>query len=305
MRTVRDELTRIHDDTDTLVSLVESGTDVSRDLSEDLSRFSGEVQLALREHSRATEEYVGQLDNRLGDLRDRVVSAIEATGHLFYKGQREQAEQISGSVIGAGVIGGLFSLLGTAIAGKLVSNAIHDAAESRPPTPDELKEKALLLLVAKIQNERSYIPEKEIVDRATGANAILSAEDVRRILLLLVAEGSLESRTEEEAAPLRINARHPKGREALGDQAPASSAELKPSVPDFVDLGPEFGVSMSRSETDQINDISIVEIKQEYVVRVDYSRGGYSRYHDSRRYTTREEAEGIRLLAHSRLCRIG
>jgi hypothetical protein len=298
---VRDELVRIHEDTDTLVSLVESGTDISRDLSQDLSRFNSDVQLALQEHSRATAEYVGELDDRLGDLRDRIVSSIEETGSLLYKGQKEQSDQISGSIVGAGLIGGLFSLLGTAIAGKLVSNAIHDAAQSRPPTPDELKERALLLLIAKIQNERSYIPVDTIVDRAAGANAILSVEDVRRILLLLAADGAIESKSDEEGAPIRINSGHPKGQEVLGDQAPVESAQLQRSSRDFVDLGPEFGVSMSRSEADQVNNIKIVEIKKEYIVRVDYSHGGYQKYHDSRPYASSDEAEGVRLLAHSRL----
>jgi hypothetical protein len=301
MPTVRDELVRIHEDTDTLVSLVESGSDISRDLSEDLSRFSSDVQLALREHSRASAEYVGELDNRLRDLRDRVVSSIEETGSLLYKGQKEQADQISGSIVGAGLIGGLFSLLGTAIAGKLVSNAIQDAAQSRPPTPDQLKERALLLLVAKIQNERSYIPIGTIVDRATGANGILSAEDGRRILLLLAADGALESKSEEEGAPIRINSGHPKGREALGDQAPMKSVEPQRSSPDFVNLGPEFGVSMSRSEADKVKNVEIVEINKEYIVRVNYLDRGSLRQHDSLRYPTREEAEGVRLLAHSRL----
>jgi hypothetical protein len=301
MRTVQDELARIHEDTDTLVALVESDTDVSRDLSEDLSRFSSDVQLALREHSRATEEYVGQLDYRLSDLRDRVASSIEATGRLFYKGQKEQAEEISGSVIGAGVIGGIFSLLGTAIAGKLVSNAIHDAAKSRPPTPDELKEKALLLLVAKIQDERSYVPATEIIDRATGANAILSAEDVRRILLLLVADGALESKLGEEGAPIRINQGHPKGQEVLGDRTTAKSEQPERRPLDFVDLGPEFGVSMSRMEVNAVTNIAILEINKEYIVRITYEPPGYHRVHDSRPCTTREEAERIRLLAQSRL----
>lgn len=303
MSTVRDELVRIHEDADTLVSLVESGAGTSRELSEELSRFSSDVELALRDHSRATAEYVGELDDRLGDLRDRVVSAIEETGSLIYKGQREQADQISGSIVGAGLIGGLFSLLGTAIAGKLVSNAIHDAARSRPPTTDELKEKALLLLVAKIQNERSYIPVDTIVGRATGANAILSAEDVRRILLLLTADGAIEGKPDEEGAPIRINPRHPKGREALGDQTPKKPAQLQRSSTAFVDLGPEFGVSMSRSEADKVNDIKIVEINEKYIVRVDYSHGGYYKHHDSLPFTTRDEAEGVRLLAHSRLNR--
>jgi hypothetical protein len=301
MPTVRDELVRIHEDTDTLVSLVESGTDISRDLSEDLSRFSGDVQLALQEHSRATAEYVGELDDRLRSLRDRIVSAIEETGSLLYKGQKEQADQISGSIVGAGLIGGLFSLLGTAIAGKLVSKAIHDAAQSRPPTPDELKERALLLLVAKIQNERSYIPIDTILERATGANAILSAEDVRRILLLLAADGALESKSDEEGAPIRINSGHPKGQEVLGDQAPVESAQLQQPSPDLVDLGPEFGTSMSRSEVDQVNNIRIIEIDKKFIVRVNYSDDRYTRYHDSQPYTAREEAEKVRLLAHSRL----
>jgi len=283
------------------VSLVESSSDISRDLSEDLSRFSSDVQFALQEHSRANAEYVGELDDRLCDLRDRVVSAIEETGSLLYKGQKEQADQISGSIVGAGLIGGLFSLLGTAIAGKLVSNAIHDAAQSRPPTPDELKERALLLLVAKIQNERSYIPVDTIVERATGTNAILSAEDVRRILLLLAADGALESKADEEDAPIRINQGHPKGQEVLGEQTPAESAQMQRSSPDFVDLGPEFGVSMSRSEADQVKNIKIFEVNKQYIVRVDYSPSGYYRVHDSRPYITREEAEGVRLLAHSRL----
>lgn len=301
MPTVRDELVRIHEDTDTLVSLVESGSNISRDLSEDLSRFSSDVQLALQEHSRANAEYVGELDDRLRDLRDRIVSAIEKTGSLLYKGQKEQADQISGSIVGAGLIGGLFSLLGTAIAGKLVSNAIRDAAQSRPPTPDELKERALLLLVAKIQNEQSYIPIGTIVDRATGTNAILSAEDVRRILLLLAADGALESKSDEEGAPIRINLGHPKGQEVLGDRIPAKSAQPQRSSPDFVDLGPEFGVSMSRREADGVENIKIVNINNRYIVRVDYSPIGYNKFHDSRPYTTREEAEGVRLLAHSRL----
>jgi hypothetical protein len=301
MPTVRDELVRIHEDTDTLVSLVESSSDISRDLSEDLSRFSSDVQFALQEHSRANAEYVGELDDRLRDLRDRVVSAIEETGSLLYKGQKEQADQISGSIVGAGLIGGLFSLLGTAIAGKLVSNAIHDAAQSRPPTPDELKERALLLLVAKIQNERSYIPVDTIVERATGANAILSAEDVRRILLLLAADGALESKSDEEAAPIRINLGHPKGQEVLGDKAPVESSQPERSLPDLVDLGPEFGVSMSRSEVNKVKNIQIIEISKRYIVRVYYTRDGHLNCHDSQPYTTREGAEEVRLLAHSRL----
>lgn len=301
MPTVREELVRIHEDTDTLVSLVESGSDVSRDLSEDLSRFSSDVQIALREHSRANAEYVGELDDRLRDLRDRVVCALEKTGSLLYQGQKEQADQISGSIVGAGLIGGLFSLLGTAIAGKMVSNAIHDAAESRPPTPDELKERALLLLVAKIQNERSYISLDTIIDRATGANAILSAEDVRRILFLLTADGALEKKSDEENAPIRINPEHSKGQHVLGGRIPKGSAQSESWSPRFIDLGPEFGTSMSRSEVGEVNYIRILEINKKYIVRVDYSHSGYVRYHDSRPYITWEEAEAVRLLAHSRL----
>lgn len=299
MPTVREELVRIHDDTNSLVSLVESGADVSHDLSEDLWRLNGNVQLALQEHSYATAQYVGELDDRLRDLSGRIVSAIEEAGRQIYKGQKEQANQISGSIVGAGLIGGLFSLLGTAVAGKLVSDAIHDAGQSRPPTPDELKEKALLLLVAKIQNERSYIPVDTIIDRASGANAILSAEDVRRILLLLTDDGALESKSDEESAPLRINPEHPKGQEVLGDP---TSVETPPGPSsDFVDLGPEFGVSMSLSEADQVRNIKIFEVDKKYVVRVNYSTKGHYQVHDSLSYTTREEAEKVRLLAQSRL----
>lgn len=137
MPTVREELARIQHDTDALVSLAESGTDISREVSGDVSRLAGEVQLALREQSHATAEYVEQLDHRLRDVRDRVVAAIDAAGQLLYRGQQEQADQLSRAVVGGSLVGGLFSLLGTAIAGKLVSGAIHDAAASRPPTPDE------------------------------------------------------------------------------------------------------------------------------------------------------------------------
>lgn len=301
MPTVREELVRIHEDTNSLVSLVESGADVSRELSEDLGRFSGDVQLALQEHSHATAEYVGELDDRLRDLSGRIVSAIEEAGRQLYKGQKEQANQISGSIVGAGLIGGLFSLLGTAVAGKLVSDAIHDAAQSRPPTADELKEKALLLLVAKIQNERSYIPVDTIVERAAGPNAILSAEDVRRILLLLTADGALESKFEEEGAPVRINSRHPKGQEVLGDNATVESEEPEQSLPDLVDLGPTFGISMSRSEVDKVQNIHILEISNKYLVRISYLYKGDLRFHDSPYYATRQDAEKVRLIAHSRL----
>lgn len=289
MMTVRDELVKIHEDTDSLVSLVGSGTDISRDLSDDLSRLSSEVQYALQDQSRATAEYVGALDDRLRDLRDRVASAIEDAGN-----------KISWSNVGAGLIGGLFSLVGTTVAAKLVGSAIHEAAHSRPPTADELKERALLVLVAQIQNEQSWIPVETIIARATGANAILSPEDVRRILLLLATDGALESRSDEAGAPLRVNSRHPKSEEVLGIQASAKAPKLQRAA--FVDLGPEFGVSMSRSEVDKVNNITIVKIKNEYIVRIDYSERNYApMYYDSRPWSTKEEAERARLLAHSRL----
>jgi len=303
MSTVKDELVRIQADTDALVTLVESGTDISRDLSEDLSRFGTEVQSVLEDISRATDDTVRLLDDRLADLRDRCVSAIEATGALLYRGQQEQASKIGGAVFGAGVVGGLFSLLGTAIAGRFISNAIHDASENRPATPDELKEKALLLLIAKIQDERSYVPVKDIMERAAGANAIVTPEETRRMLVLLSADGALERHSDAEDASLRLNLRHPKTDVAARATLPPTLRPQEVVRLEFIDLGPAFGVSLSPREAQEVNHIKIIEVDKKLVVRVDYSSLGRWLYHDSEPCASREQAEAIRLLAHSRLRR--
>jgi hypothetical protein len=124
---------------------------------------------------------------------------------------------------------------------------------------------------------------------------------VRRILLLLAADGVLESKTDEEGTPIRINSGHPKGQAVLGDQAPKKPAQLKQSLPNIVDLGPEFSISMSRKEVKEVNSIKIVQLEKRFIVRVYYTSGFNTYNHDSRPCTTWEEAERVRLLVHSRL----
>lgn len=297
MSTVRRELERIHEDTGALVSLVESGADVSREVAEDLSRFSSEVQSALESHSRATAEYVGQLDYRLQDLRDRTVAAIEATGALLYKGQKEQADQISGSMVVSGLVGGLFSMFGSVIAGKVIGDAISDAADRRPRTPDELKEKALLLLTARIQRERSFIPVEQILERASGQNAILTSQDARRILALLTADGVLEAKSDHDGAPLRLNPKHPRAQEVLGAEVEEPDQQEPPEQLQFIDLGPAFGLSLSNLESRTVYAVEVHHYNPGYYVRIRNARTVW----DSPKFKTREEADMLRLEVEGKL----
>lgn len=300
MSSVKSELVRIQRDTESLVSLVDADADISRELSDDISRFADEVQTAVGHISAATSSTVEMLDEKLTDLRERCITAIENTGALLHRGQQEQAKAIGGSVLVAGVVSGLFSLLGMAVAGRLVSNAISRSSKNRPTTTEELKEAALILLIAELQEERTLIPSDLVIERATGPQAILSEEETRRMLVLLCGEGALERESLSQDAPFRLNATHSKVKPIL-DRYLQTNPPPSPRGPrqhDFIDLGPDLGLSLSLERAEAVQMIRVEKASKGYQV-VLHSDDDHHYY--SQKIQTHEEAERLRLEVQKKL----
>jgi len=300
MSSVKSELLRIQRDTESLVSLVDADADISRDLSNDISRFADEVQTAVEHISVATSSTIEMLDEKLTDLRERCITAIENTGALLHRGQQEQAKAIGGSVLVAGVVGGLFSLLGTVIASRLVSDAISHSSKNRPATAEELNETALILLLAELQEERAFIPSDLVIERAAGPQAILSEEETRRMLILLCGEGVLERESLGQDALFRLNVTNPKVKPILDRYLPTNP----PPSPrcarqyDFIDLGPDFSLSLSIERAEAVQEIRVQKDSKRYQVIL-RSDDGHNYY--SQDIQTREEADRLRLEVQKKL----
>jgi len=271
MTTVRDELSRIQSDTEALVSLAESNSNVSAELVNELGDFRNDVNAALADISVTTETMVANLHQQLASFEDRVAKVITASALLIHKGQKEQAQEIAGSILTGSVVGGLFSMLGGAIAGRLISDSITESAANRPPTPDEFKAKALALLLARMEAERTYVSLDEITQRASSEKeGILSGEETRRLVLVLQADGVLEQSVNSTA--FRLSRQNPLAIEFLNAYSAnkTTSSVLVSSTrdsegksrSDFLDLGPSFGLTLSYQKACQIESISISKVSQ-------------------------------------------
>ena len=293
MPSVKDELVRIHQETEALVSLAESRADLSADVFQELRAFRDEVQAAISDHALVTGALLDGLGHKLDQIRERCVMAIEDAGALLYQGQAEQARAIGGSVLAGGVLSGLFSLLGTVVAGRLISDTISESSRNRPPNPEELKEKALLLVIAELEAERAFIPAEVILQRAAGGDqAIMSQEEARRMLLLLSAAGVLENPPGNKGSGFRLCRKHPKVtqtvdayfRAASGSGAPDASREGVDSQEDqhevparsgFIDLGAPFGLTLSYKMAALVEYLQVHKSSPgRCVVRIKFSKEG-------------------------------